>query len=173
MPKTWRLLVEPDGLESEPMTARAIADLLWNGPTGAAWGWATPSDGGEGSFPTDVPEVHAVLLEDRVRLARAWLDRERERAWVFEFVMNLSQYHPSAAWDVLLTLIAEARSDEHLALVAAGPMEELLKYHGPEVIGTVEAEATTNSPFRSALSGVWRSSIADDVWARVCRLTRT
>src|SRR5271169_1955713 len=48
-----------------------------------------------------------------------------------------------------------APSDSALALVAAGPLEDLLKKHGPVVVDRVEEESRKNDRLRLALSGVW------------------
>jgi hypothetical protein len=58
-------------------------------------------------------------------------------------------------------------SDRAFAVLAAGPLEDLLAYHGSEFIDRVETEARRNPRFRDLLGGVWRNTITDDIWARV------
>ena len=48
-----------------------------------------------------------------------------------------------------------------------GPLEDLLVYHGPDVIDKIEALATSDPEFRGLLGGVWRNKIREDVWERI------
>ncbi len=52
-------------------------------------------------------------------------------------------------------------------VLAAGPLEGLLVHHGPAVIDRVEQLAADDRRFNLLLGGVWPSSIAPEVWARV------
>ena len=58
-------------------------------------------------------------------------------------------------------------SDAAFATIAAGPLEDLLAAHGPNIIAKVEIEARRNPAFNLLLGGVWRNAMTDDVWARV------
>ena len=78
-----------------------------------------------------------------------------EDFWAFEAVDNLVRVNPSEAWEVTRILVSTASSDEALAYVAAGPLEDLLKKHGTAVIDRIENESTTNERLQLALSGVW------------------
>ena len=51
--------------------------------------------------------------------------------------------------------------------LSAGPLEDLLVYHGHEVIDRVESEARSNPKFASLLGGVWKNAMADDIWRRI------
>jgi len=57
--------------------------------------------------------------------------------------------------------------DRLVSVLAAGPLEDLLKEHGPDVVSQVVQEASRNPAFASLLGGVWKSSIDDAVWLRV------
>jgi hypothetical protein len=83
-------------------------------------------------------------------------DRKREDdRWAVEEVDGLVARHPDAAWELTRILLSKAASDEVLAYVAAGPLEDLLKKHGPSIIDRVEEESRTNDRVRLALSGAW------------------
>ena len=57
-------------------------------------------------------------------------------------------------------------------VLAAGPVEDLLVHHGPAVIDRIEQIAETDDRFNLLLGGVWQSSIAPDIWARVEKIRR-
>ena len=77
-------------------------------------------------------------------------------------------------WDLIQAFTAEGSnpSDSLLAVVAAGPLEDLLSKAGLEYIDKVELLAQTNPIFTRALTGVWKSSIEPSVWDRVTTICR-
>ena len=76
---------------------------------------------------------------------------------------------PDEQWDVILEVIEAAPEDaDVMGRIAAGPLEGLLGRHGADVIARVEARARTDAKFRRILAGVWKYTMADDIWARVC-----
>ncbi len=71
-------------------------------------------------------------------------------------------------WAAILEILSRNPPDKVIEVLAAGPLEDLIKSHGPEVIERVEAESRRNPAFRDLLGGVWRSS-TPDIWARVVK----
>ena len=59
------------------------------------------------------------------------------------------------------------RSDQLLANLAAGPLEDLLAQHGERFIERVETLARQEPRFRFTLQMVWRNAISAPVWARL------
>jgi hypothetical protein len=64
------------------------------------------------------------------------------------------QRERSSAIAFICALVAEAQTDEDLAYIGAGPLEDLLRRQGPQAIDLVEREAAENPRFRFALAGV-------------------
>ena len=79
----------------------------------------------------------------------------------------VAQEHPEHAWQAILATVADARAKPYLGTLAAGPMEDLLCYHGNKFIERVEAEAKSNPEFAWVLGGVWQSTMAENIWQRV------
>jgi hypothetical protein len=75
--------------------------------------------------------------------------------WAVAAVDTLVRQDPHGAWKVVGTMINTAGSEEALAYVAAGPLEDLLNLHGGTVISNIEQDCSTNERLRLALSGVW------------------
>jgi hypothetical protein len=93
--------------------------------------------------------------------------KRQEDWWAFEEVEALVRLNPLEAWEVARILVNTASSDEALAYIAAGPLEDLLKKHGPVVIDCIENESQENVRLQLALSGVWglnRSNPVFDRW---------
>jgi hypothetical protein len=82
-------------------------------------------------------------------------------------IWDACRRYPEIAWEAILRLLQRPLTDEQFSMLAAGPMEDLLCYHGAEVIERVEARAATDPKFRELLGGVWQRSTPADVWGRV------
>ncbi|HEX8454006.1 MAG TPA: hypothetical protein VF647_18110 [Longimicrobium sp.] len=74
------------------------------------------------------------------------------------------------AWRLVLELLRTAPDDD-LGFYAAGPLEDLVRLHGAELIEDVEAEARRDSRFRWALGCIWLShgELPADILARIVR----
>jgi len=93
--------------------------------------------------------------------------KQQEDRWAVAEVDALVRDDPTEAWEVTRVLVNTAPSDEALAYVAAGPLEELLHRHGSVLIDRMEEESRGNARLQLALSGVWgldRSSPVFDRW---------
>lgn len=58
-------------------------------------------------------------------------------------------------------------SDRVIAVFAAGPLEDLLAKHGQKYIDRIEELALEDEKFNMLLGGVWRNTMASEVWNRV------
>jgi hypothetical protein len=74
--------------------------------------------------------------------------------------------HPEQTWEAIVQLSASSLSDEEVALLAAGPLEDLILYHGVAFIDRIERQARLHASFRHLLGGVWEAG-PKEVWARV------
>jgi hypothetical protein len=72
-----------------------------------------------------------------------------------EQLRDLLDVHPAEAWRLTLGLIERAESNEALAFVAAGPLEDLIREHGGAFADRIVAEAHTNERLRKALNYAW------------------
>ena len=89
----------------------------------------------------------------------AYFDYQRTHedalAWAWEAV-NVSGFHAQQRkLKQVLGLLAAAPDDWQVGLLAAGPLEELMRYHGAAVIDEVATEARQNLRLRQALAGSW------------------
>jgi hypothetical protein len=83
-----------------------------------------------------------------------------------EFLWAVEE-HPERAWEAILKLVEDSSAHCYLGQLAAGPIEDLLSYHGQQFIDRVETTARANPTFASTLSGVWQFTMGEDIWARV------
>jgi len=118
-------------------------------------------------------EKVAAALRDYYRLAASSDRQDRTlrndvHAWAPECVAELILESPNLALDFILQALPLFETDEDVAVLAAGPMEDLLGYHSESLIDRIEAEAAENGRFRLLLSGVWgRNNVRIEVWRRL------
>lgn len=74
-----------------------------------------------------------------------------------------------ALWKFVIETYRKPMSQRVFAILAAGPLEDLLVYFGSEYIDRVEMLARKDSKFNELLGGVWKNAIMDEVWERITR----
>ena len=92
----------------------------------------------------------------------AWFAGDSEGA-----MYDASTDEPEIAWQAILEILKRELTTEQRALLAAGPMEDLLVRHGAAFIGRVEAEANVNPHLNHLLGGIWRREMPTEVWERI------
>ena len=85
--------------------------------------------------------------------------------WARDEVDTLVLRDPEKGWEITRTLVNKALTEEALAYIAAGPLEDLLNHHGAAVMVQIEQECLTNDHLSLALSGVWIEN-ENPVWQR-------
>jgi hypothetical protein len=79
---------------------------------------------------------------------------------------RLAYEEPATAWNLILSILEVDRSTRVLEMLAAGPLEDLIEYHGSEFVDRIEQRALADSEFRRLLGGVWKSG-TPAVWRRI------
>jgi hypothetical protein len=80
---------------------------------------------------------------------------------------------PEIAWLAILEISRRNLTDEQKSLLAAGPLETLLSWHGSDFIDRVESEAKSNSKFNDLLGGVWQHDMPDEIWDRIQKVRKS
>ncbi len=110
------------------------------------------------------------------KIADAWIemwthdvdDPKREKfSWVDDFEYEATHEKPETGIELILEILRRNPGTEIIEVLAAGPLEDLLAYHGEAIIDRVEVEARTNGAFASLLGGVWQNAMPDSVWERI------
>jgi hypothetical protein len=102
-----------------------------------------------------------LMSTDPDQLVSAWISHavrgidDEEFRWSWEHLDDLVRDDPELAWRLILRLVPQSSSDKVLAVIAAGPLEDLLCKHGPAFIDRATGIAHTDSLFRRCLRGVW------------------
>ena len=122
----------------------------------------------------------ALIELDDESFAREWIacttmerhEREhRGRDCATDQMYKWVRRDPERAWRIIHAIRAQGGTDEVLANLAAGPLEDLMVYHGPAFIERVETLSRQDAQFRKLLGAVWRNDMTDDVWRRLSAAT--
>jgi len=113
---------------------------------------------------------------ERKELVASWLtlqqvrERSPERqdlSWVIAKIWDLCDDAPNEAFEFILGVLEEDASSAGMAILAAGPLEALLRKHGPRIIGRVERRARRDSRLAELLGYVWKNAMSSKIWTRV------
>lgn len=89
-------------------------------------------------------------------------------AWTSDVFFVLTQDHPELGLAATLAAIAACETPEDMAVVAAGPLEDLIAQHGAALIDAIETRAAGDPRFAYALTGVWpQGNQGTLLWARI------
>jgi hypothetical protein len=121
-------------------------------------------------MPEGVAERDLVDAWIRLHYARDDLAERKRLLWAHAVLDDICSREPLECLRIVQAILKRDRGDLIAASLAAGPVEDLLDRHGPEIIDAIEHAAKEDVEFRSILSGVWRSTIEESVWERVQRL---
>lgn len=75
--------------------------------------------------------------------------------WAWEAVDDEVRAPSDRVFELLLTLAHEAKDDEALGYLGAGPVEDLVAWHGTRYLDEIEKWARRDPAFRKALSNIW------------------
>lgn len=88
--------------------------------------------------------------------------------WTFDLIDALLRDHPGPALAAIRASLMVCDRPEDVALIAAGPLEDLIATRGATVIDEIEGLAAQAPRFAYALTGVWQpEGVAPLLWARI------
>lgn len=117
------------------------------------------------------PRVDALEVERSDEELEALLSLYLKRADdAFEAVAAMSARDPDQCWRFLALARQAELSNSQLAFLSAGPFEDMMKRHGREFIGRVEAAAHTDPQMRVLVATLWRAGMSDELWDRILAL---
>lgn len=102
-------------------------------------------------------------------VVRAW-NRLQKSWWAHEEVFGACQKQPQRAWRLLGRIADVATTEELVADLGAGPLEDFMRNHAPKFIRQIEHRAARQVRFRRALHSVFLPRAGDDVSARLFAL---
>jgi hypothetical protein len=90
--------------------------------------------------------------------------------WAYQCASELCMDSADLGFEFVLAVLKKGISADQIPVLAAGPLEEVLSYHGAAVIDRVEEEARRSSDFCHLLGGVWKNQMPDEIWQRVLKV---
>jgi hypothetical protein len=98
------------------------------------------------------PNDRDLLISEWLRYAELG---KKDVYWAYDALADLIDRDPVLGWEMILELVHRATPGRVFDLVAAGPLEDLVAWHGREVIGLIEQRVRDDEDLRGALSRVW------------------
>jgi hypothetical protein len=95
-----------------------------------------------------------------------WLEQS-ERPGGDSTMYDVVRDEPEIAWPAILQILQRELTEDQIAVLAAGPLEDLMAVHGAQFIERVESEAARNPRLNHLLGGVWQSKMEPEIWQRV------
>lgn len=104
-------------------------------------------------------------------LNKSWIEYHHQKSdenfWACKKLIELIHENPALVWESILTIVELDSSPNIIDNLAAGPLEDLLVYHGSSYIDKMEILARQNPVFTRLIKGVWKNAIPQDIWVRV------
>ena len=92
-----------------------------------------------------------IIAEDAVKGST----EKEDNSWATYILIHLAIDEPEETWEIILRIHNENISENVRGMLAAGPLEDLLVYHGEDFIERVRELATNDPLFKETLGGVW------------------
>jgi hypothetical protein len=111
------------------------------------------------------------------KIATAWIAAEQSKRgspehttnwWAVSEVMDWTlEGEGDRLWQFILEVYKRDLPDKVIAVLAAGPLEDLLVKRGVDFIDRIEELARKDPKFNYLLGGVWRNSMIGEVWQHI------
>lgn len=118
----------------------------------------------------------SLTKEELLNLAETWVylhsvkenSSEWEDAfWSYMKLGELVNEMPDDAWKAIHEIRKMNGSDHILSNLAAGPLEDLLVYHGEDFIDRIEDACKEDDQLRRLLGATWQNEMSDSLWSRI------
>jgi hypothetical protein len=110
------------------------------------------------------------LATEWIRATETELNDSDDLHWSVDTVIGMPHKGQfPELWEFIKVVYQMEMADEAWAVLAAGPVEDLLAKAGAQYIDEVEALSRKDKTFRNLLGGVWQNTMPEDIWDRVCQ----
>ncbi len=88
--------------------------------------------------------------------------------WALDCVDRLVGERPALGFKLIVFALTYFKEPSEIGALAAGPLENLVRFHGERMIDEIEREAAHNEKFRLLLSGIWAGfDVKPEIWRRI------
>ena len=91
-----------------------------------------------------------------------------ENFWANDCMDTIVAEMPELGFKLIVFALTYFKEPFEIGCLAAGPLENLVYFHGERMIDEIEREAKDNEQFRLLLSGIWgESDVNPQIWHRI------
>ncbi len=96
-------------------------------------------------------------------------DAEKDRCfWAIDCMDRFVGERPGLGFRLIVFTLTYLEDPAEIGVLAAGPLENLVCFHGERMIGEIEREAASSAKFRLLLSGVRAEHfVKPEIWRRI------
>ena len=114
-------------------------------------------------------------MEEIESLVKSWValhkaehgsDDYQSNFWAFDSLIKLLFDDPNAGVDCIIEILNYDSSIVISENIAAGPLEDLLSFHGIDAVEILEKKIEKSPRLSATLGGVWQNSISNEVWSK-------
>lgn len=115
-------------------------------------------------------------MTDKEKLIQTWIQFQRTQSpdleWANDDFIDLANEDPETAWECIVGVTELEASDDIVAGLAEGPMEDLLAEHGTKFIGRIEDILSNNLVFARLIKQVWIDEMPVGVKSKIGALQK-
>lgn len=88
--------------------------------------------------------------------------------WAIDCMDRLVGERPALGLKLIVFALTYLKEPSEIGVLAAGPLQNLVCFHGERMIDEIEREAAHNEKFRLLLSGIWAEfDVKPEIWRRI------
>jgi hypothetical protein len=97
-------------------------------------------------------------------------DEYIEEFWSFDKLSDFCRKRPHDSWKVIVEIYERNSGNKVISNLAAGPIEDLLVYHGNLALILIDQYCHEEHKFVEVMKLIWKNSMSDEVWGQLQRL---
>jgi hypothetical protein len=97
------------------------------------------------------------LVESWIKATEADFDSgDKDRfGWAIDEMLDLPRVEPEMAWEIIMMIINKKPSPKVISQLGAGPLEDIMVYHGNNFMEKIENMVAKNDLFKECMKSVW------------------
>ena len=92
------------------------------------------------------------------------------RFWAWEELNDATSESPEIAWTIICEILKKTDSDQVIGNLAAGPLEDMMRYHDRFTMEKIKNEIQGNPKLKKCMADVWLDSNDTNLYKKFYKL---